>query len=104
MPPSNATMGDTAADNVVSLPASRVRAAVGKMGGRLGGIFAPDGYEHEFLPAAVEVLETPPSPLGRAVALAISAFVAIALLWATIGEICGRLEGVFKPYTPSMVF
>ena len=24
--------------------------------------------------------------------------------WATIGEICGRLEGVFKPYTPSMVF
>lgn len=82
MPPS-----DTAADNVVSLPASRVRTAMGKMGGRLGGIFAPDGYEHEFLPAAVEVLETPPSPLGRAVALAISAFVAIALLWACIGEI-----------------
>jgi hemolysin D len=80
-------MGDTAADNVVTLPASRVRAVVGKMGGRLGGIFAPDGYEHEFLPAAVEVLETPPSPLGRGVALAISAFVAIALLWACVGEI-----------------
>jgi hemolysin D len=71
------------ADNVVALPASRVRKAMG----RLGGIFAPDGYEHEFLPAAVEVLETPPSPLGRAVALAISGFVAIALLWACVGEI-----------------
>jgi hemolysin D len=82
MPPS-----DTPADNVIPLPASRVRAAMGKMGGRLGGIFAPDGYEHEFLPAAVEVLETPPSPMGRAVALAISGFVAIALLWACVGEI-----------------
>ena len=49
MPPSDATV----ADNVVALPASRVRKAMG----RLGGIFAPDGYEHEFLPAAVEVLE-----------------------------------------------
>ncbi|MDY0870631.1 HlyD family type I secretion periplasmic adaptor subunit [Dongia rigui] len=74
-------------DNVVALPTSRVRTAMGKMGGRLGGIFAPDGYEQEFLPAAVEVLETPPSPLGRAVALAISAFVGLALLWACVGEI-----------------
>ena len=71
------------ASNVVDLPANRVRKAMG----RLGGIFTPDGYEHEFLPAAVEVLETPPSPLGRAVALAISAFVALALIWACVGEI-----------------
>ncbi|WP_374384682.1 HlyD family type I secretion periplasmic adaptor subunit [Dongia sp.] len=33
------------------------------------------------------MLETPPSPLGRALALSISAFAAIALLWACVGEI-----------------
>jgi hemolysin D len=74
---------DMLAGNVAALPLSRLRAAMG----RLGGIFAPDGYEQEFLPAAVEVLETPPSPLGRAVALAISAFVGLALLWACVGEV-----------------
>jgi hemolysin D len=79
MPPSDVA----APDIVVALPAGRVRKAMG----RLGGIFAPDGYEHEFLPAAVEVLETPASPLGRTVALAISGFVAIALFWACVGEI-----------------
>lgn len=75
MPPS-----DLAADNVVALPPGRVRAAMGRM-------FGESRYEQEFLPAAVEILETPPSPMGRAVALAISLFVAIALLWACLGEI-----------------
>nr|WP_298684326.1 HlyD family type I secretion periplasmic adaptor subunit [uncultured Dongia sp.] len=84
MPPSDVTAGDvTAADNVIALPPGRVREAMGK----LGGMFNSNDHEREFLPAAVEVLETPPSPLGRMVALAISAFVAIALLWACIGEI-----------------
>lgn len=71
---------DIAAGNVAPLPPSRVRAALGRL-------FAESRYEQEFLPAAVEILETPPSPMGRAVALAISLFVAVALLWACIGEI-----------------
>lgn len=79
MPPSDMAAGD----NVVTLPPGRVREAMG----RLGGMFANTDHEREFLPAAVEVLEIPPSPLGRGVALAISAFVAIALLWACVGEI-----------------
>lgn len=43
--------------------------------------------EMEFLPAALEVVETPPSPLGRTIIwLLISLFV-IALLWACIGHV-----------------
>lgn len=41
----------------------------------------------EFLPAALEVMETPPAPLGRAVLWAIVSFFVIALLWATFGEV-----------------
>lgn len=44
-------------------------------------------HEREFLPAALEVLETPPSPTGRAVALLIVAFFAVAVLWATFGRV-----------------
>lgn len=43
--------------------------------------------ELEFLPAALEVIETPPSPAGRAVLWTIIAFFLIALLWACIGKV-----------------
>jgi hemolysin D len=43
--------------------------------------------ELAFLPAALEVVETPPSPAGRAVAAAIIAFFCLALAWAWWGEI-----------------
>lgn len=43
--------------------------------------------ELEFLPAALEILEKPPSPLGRIIVWAICAFVVIALLWAFFGRI-----------------
>ena len=43
--------------------------------------------ELQFLPAALEIIETPPSPVGRALIwLLISLFV-IALTWATVGKI-----------------
>jgi type I secretion membrane fusion protein, HlyD family len=43
--------------------------------------------ELEFLPAALEVVETPPSPIGRAVAwLLISLFI-IAIVWASVGHV-----------------
>lgn len=43
--------------------------------------------EEEFLPAALEILEKPPSPLGRAIAWTIIAFFTIAVLWAVFGRV-----------------
>jgi hemolysin D len=43
--------------------------------------------ERAFLPAALEVLETPPSPLGRATAYALCLIALGGLGWATIGKI-----------------
>lgn len=40
-----------------------------------------------FLPAALEIAETPPSPVGRAIGFAIIALVGIALVWACIGAV-----------------
>ncbi len=44
-------------------------------------------YELEFLPAALEIVETPPSPLGRATALTIGGLFCLALLWACFGQV-----------------
>ena len=43
--------------------------------------------ELEFLPAALEIIETPASPLGRAIAATIIGFLCIAIAWATFGQI-----------------
>ena len=43
--------------------------------------------EREFLPAALEIIESPASPAGRLIALSIAAAVVIALLWACIGKV-----------------
>jgi hemolysin D len=43
--------------------------------------------EREFLPAALEILETPASPAGRAIAFTIILFFAAAIAWAWLGEI-----------------
>lgn len=50
-------------------------------------IAAPKGKELEFFPAVLEVQESPPSPVGRAVALTIVAVFGVALLWASVGKI-----------------
>lgn len=47
----------------------------------------PQGRELEFLPAVLEVQESPASPVGRAVALSIMAVFAVALVWAILGRI-----------------
>jgi hemolysin D len=44
-------------------------------------------YELAFLPAALEVVETPPSPIGRAIAMTIVAVICIGLTWASVGFI-----------------
>ncbi|RCK49822.1 hypothetical protein TH25_12420 [Thalassospira profundimaris] len=43
--------------------------------------------ERQFLPAAIEIMETPANPIGRAVALSLAGFFIIALGWAVIGEV-----------------
>jgi hemolysin D len=43
--------------------------------------------EREFLPAALEILETPPSPLGRLFGLVICLAFALTFVWAYIGKI-----------------
>jgi len=43
--------------------------------------------EQEFLPAALEIQETPPSPLGRTITWLIMLFFVLALAWATWGEV-----------------
>ena len=43
--------------------------------------------EREFLPAALEVLETPPSPAGRLVAIVIGVFFTVAVAWAFLGKV-----------------
>src|SRR5579862_9806366 len=46
-----------------------------------------DQEEREFLPAALEIIETPASPLGRAIAATIILFFVIAIVWASIGRV-----------------
>ena len=44
-------------------------------------------FELAFLPAALEISETPPSPVGRAVGATIIAAFCLALLWASLGTV-----------------
>jgi membrane fusion protein, hemolysin D len=56
-------------------------------------------YDTAFLPAALEIVETPPSPLGRAIGAAIIAFFCIALGWAIWGtvDIVATAQGKIVP-------
>jgi hemolysin D len=46
-----------------------------------------DSIEREFLPAALEIVETPPSPIGRAVAGTIVILAVAMVAWAWVGRI-----------------
>ena len=43
--------------------------------------------ERQFLPAALEVIETPPSPTGRAMGLLIVLFFSVAVAWSFLGRV-----------------
>ncbi|CQR74688.1 Hemolysin secretion protein D, chromosomal [Sporomusa ovata DSM 2662] len=43
--------------------------------------------ETEFLPAVMEVTETPPSPIGRSVLWTLFALVIVGLLWSVLGQV-----------------
>ena len=53
----------------------------------------------EFLPAALEILETPPSPIRMWLMLTICALVIIALIWSFVGriDIVAISQGKFQP-------
>ena len=61
-----------ATKNVISFPIARERRKKDELA---------------FLPAALEIVETPPSPVGRAIAATIMALFILALLWATFGHV-----------------
>jgi hemolysin D len=50
---------------------------------------APDRSraEYEFLPAALEVMESPPSPLGRGIAATLMLLLVIAVAWSIFGKV-----------------
>jgi hemolysin D len=60
------------ARNVISFPVKREQ---------------PDKDELAFLPAALEIVETPPSPIGRSIGAAIVTLFVIALIWAIFGHV-----------------
>jgi len=43
--------------------------------------------ELAFLPAALEIVETPPSPIGRAIGATVMCVFCLALIWATVGTV-----------------
>jgi hemolysin D len=46
-----------------------------------------DRDELAFLPAALEIVETPPSPIGRAIGATLIALFVLALAWASLGHV-----------------
>ncbi|BCG73346.1 HlyD family type I secretion periplasmic adaptor subunit [Mesorhizobium sp. 113-1-2] len=59
----------------------------------------PRRSDQEFLAPALEILETPPSPVRMALILIICAFVATTLVWAYFGriDIIASAQGKFEP-------
>lgn len=55
--------------------------------------------DQEFLAPALEILETPPSPVRMALILIICAFVVVSLVWAYLGriDIIASAQGKFEP-------
>ena len=55
--------------------------------------------DHEFLPAALEILETPLSPVRSSMILTICAFVVAALVWSYLGrvDIIATAQGKIQP-------
>ena len=70
-----------------------------------GAVLALQRRDAEFLPAVLEIQESPPSPIGRAVALVLMAGFAVAILWAYFGhmDIVAVAQGKIIPSDYSKV-
>lgn len=55
--------------------------------GKLLGLPKRNRDEREFLPAALEIVDTPPSPVGRAIGLTIILVAVIAIAWSIFGKV-----------------
>ena len=64
-----------------------------------GSRWSQQDTARQFLPAALEILETPASPVGRAIGGLIILFFAIAIAWATFGhvDIIATAQGKIVP-------
>src|SRR5712671_5850493 len=51
------------------------------------GARRPRDHELAFLPAALEIVETPASPAGRAIGATVIAFFVLAVAWACLGTV-----------------
>jgi hemolysin D len=80
----------------------------------VGPNISVQGRDREFLPAALEILETPPSPLPVALMLTLCAFCLLALVWSYFGRLdvhavaWGKIEAngrakVVQPLDPGKV-
>jgi hemolysin D len=58
-----------------------LKAAKAEEGSRVGV------QDPEFLPAALEILDTPPNPLGRTILWVILSFLGLSLIWAIFGSV-----------------
>lgn len=61
--------------------------AVEKSVGKLLRLPKRNRDEREFLPAALEIVDTPPSPVGRAIGLTIILVAIIAIVWSIFGKV-----------------
>jgi hemolysin D len=86
---------DSTAHNLPATPAASVsvngphgrREAEKKAPGKLLRLPRRTRDEREFLPAALEIIDTPPSPVGRAIGFTIIAVAIIAVAWACVGQV-----------------
>jgi hemolysin D len=74
---------------LLSGPATRTSLATQgrRPAGRLPLRLMPDVQDRSFLPAALEILDTPPSPIRMALILTICTLASVGLVWAWFGRI-----------------
>ncbi len=85
------------------VPQGSSLAALQAQPGRRRNNFRPTADDYEFLPAALEVLETPPSPVRLAIMGFFAVLVAAALAWGWFGQFGIIVAGQGKIQPPGRV-
>ena len=69
-------------DSVIRLPA-----IAGRVPSLLSSLSGRPRHELEFLPAALEIVETPPAPAARAIPIVLCGLIAAAVAWSALGRV-----------------